>query len=350
MYDVIIVGASFAGLAVANQLRGYHTLLIDRKLPGTGQTSACGTILQVLRYWGLLDTIKQTHDQIRLHTPRGDYTFPSQYPWCTFDYQYFCEALYERSQAEFLQAVVQGTQGEIVYTSLGELRASCIVDASGWRSVLTGSLSPVSEKTRKMNFGIETIVQAPEDHGFDSNSLHFWYDPDILSRGVGWIFPRGKTASLGVASYSGATHLKNSLDRLGARFDLDSGGLHGTYFPYALRSTKFGRVFVVGDAAGMCIGLTGEGIRPALFFGEACGRIIHRFLEGAITIQGALEEYTAFVNKHRPFFLIFSTLQGLLIRLPVKWIDEIAVFIGHEPILHWTLDQYWSLTAAWDNL
>ncbi|NIW91899.1 MAG: hypothetical protein GWN20_03100 [Phycisphaerae bacterium] len=43
-YDVIIAGASFAGLAVANQLSGHKVLLIDRKPNGAGQTSACGTI------------------------------------------------------------------------------------------------------------------------------------------------------------------------------------------------------------------------------------------------------------------------------------------------------------------
>jgi flavin-dependent dehydrogenase len=331
-------------------LRGYRTLLIDRKHPGTGQTSACGTILQVLHHWGLLDTIWQTHDQLKLHTPRGDYSFPSPYPWCTFEYQHFCEALFERSQAEFLQTTVQGTNGKSVYTSVGELTARCIVDASGWRSILADSLKPGFATTKGMNFGIDTIVKAPEDHGFDPGSLHFWYDPDILCKGVGWIFPRGDTASLGVASYGGATHLRNSLDRFGVRFEVESGELHGTYFPYALRSTKFEQVFVVGDAAGMCIGLTGEGIRPALFFGEACGRIIHKALEGTTTLEGGLKEYAAFVNYHRPFFQIFSTLQVLLTSLPVKWIDGIAGFVRRETILRWILDQYWSLTEDWGTL
>lgn len=348
MYDVIIVGASFAGLAVATQLRGYRTLLVDRKRPGTGQTSACGTILQVLRYWGLLDSLKQTHDQIKLHTSQGDYTFPSPYLWCTFDYQQFCETLLERSKAEYLQATVQGADGNSISTSEGEVSGRCFVDASGWRSVLSDSLGSGFVKNRKMNFGIETIVDAPKDHDFNPNSLHFWYDPEIIHRGVGWIFPRGENASLGVASYGGASHLHTSLDRLSARFEIENKGLHGTYFPYDLRPiSKFQQVFVVGDAAGMCIGLTGEGIRPALFFGEACGQIICRFLEGTITLGEGLSEYAVFVNSNRVFFRIFSTLQGLLTSLPVKWIDGIAVFIRNDYVLRWILDQYWSLTKAW---
>ena len=43
MYDAIIAGASFAGLATAMQLRGYRVLLIDQYPVGAHQMSACGT-------------------------------------------------------------------------------------------------------------------------------------------------------------------------------------------------------------------------------------------------------------------------------------------------------------------
>jgi 2-polyprenyl-6-methoxyphenol hydroxylase-like FAD-dependent oxidoreductase len=69
-YDVVIAGASFAGLAVANQLKDYRVLLVDRKPVGRGQTSACGTILQVLEYWDVQDAVLQKHDKILLHTAR----------------------------------------------------------------------------------------------------------------------------------------------------------------------------------------------------------------------------------------------------------------------------------------
>lgn len=347
MYDAIIVGASFAGLAVANQLRGHRILLIDRKPPGAGQTSACGTILQVLQHWDLLDSVLHIHDQLVLHTTQGDYSFPSPYPWCTFDYHRLCDVLYQRSEADFLQATVQGVDEDCVFTSQGDVHARCIVDASGWPATLVDSLHPGYVRTEAMNFGVGTIVESPRENDFDLDSLHFWYDPSILASGVGWIFPRGNTVSLGVGSYRGARHLRSPLDHLGTRFALKSNGLHGTYFPYVLRPVNMGRIFVVGDAAGMCIGLTGEGIRPALFFGEACGKIMRRFLEGEITLEDGLSEYAAFVNARRPFFRLFSALQEFLTRLPVKWIDNIAVLIRRERVLLWVLDQYWSLTDVW---
>jgi len=54
-YDVVTAGASFAGLAVAAQLRGKRVLLLDRKPIGTGQTSACGTLVCTVRALGLMN-------------------------------------------------------------------------------------------------------------------------------------------------------------------------------------------------------------------------------------------------------------------------------------------------------
>ena len=65
-YDAIIVGASFAGLAVARELHG-RILLIDREEIGEGQTSACGTPLRVVDALGL--TSSETIG-ISFRTPR----------------------------------------------------------------------------------------------------------------------------------------------------------------------------------------------------------------------------------------------------------------------------------------
>jgi flavin-dependent dehydrogenase len=349
-YDAIIAGASFAGLAVANQLPGYRVLLIDRKPIGSGQTSACGTILQVLKYWGLTDAVLQTHDSLTLHTAQRSIEFPSPYPWCTFDYRRLCQKLFERSGADFIQTAVQGTDGESVYTNQGQFTAQCLVDATGWRASLASSLRLDFSRERPMNFGIETIQPFTLEELAAKSSLHFWYDSSILPNGVGWVFPRGETASVGVGSYRGAAHLRDPLYRFAERFGIQPDGFHGTYFPNALRAPTVGKIFVVGDAAGMCIGLTSEGIRPAMFFGEACGRIIRRVLESELSLETGLKEYQEFVDARRTFFDVFTTLQSFLTRLPPSWIDGIALIIQHERVRPWVLDKYWSLTRDWETV
>jgi flavin-dependent dehydrogenase len=348
-YDVIIVGASFAGLAVANQLHDQRVLLIDHQDIGSGQTSACGTMLQVLEYWDLSETVLQTNDAALLHTARNTFAFPSPYGWCTFDYQALCEALFERSGADFLKAAVQGTDGNGVFTNHGDFHARCLVDASGWRAVLASSLLPGFAHANPMNFGIDTIQPIPNDTQLDQSVLHFWYDPAIVDGGLSWVFSRSDSASVGIGSYNGATHLRRPLIRFAERFAIQPDGLHGAYFPHSLRKPTVGRIFVVGDAAGMCIGLTGEGIRPALFFGEACGCIVQRVLAGDLSLEEGLDRYAAFVERRRTFFRVFSAAQKFLTSLPSPWIDTVAQVATHPRVRPWVLENYWALTCKWDQ-
>ncbi len=48
-YDIIIAGASFAGLAVASRITDGKVLLIGRKKIGTRQQSACGTTIKMVK-------------------------------------------------------------------------------------------------------------------------------------------------------------------------------------------------------------------------------------------------------------------------------------------------------------
>ena len=60
-YDVIIVGGSFGGLAVAGQFESKKVLLLDHKEVGENQTSACGTLLYVPEALGLRESVLQVH-------------------------------------------------------------------------------------------------------------------------------------------------------------------------------------------------------------------------------------------------------------------------------------------------
>ena len=69
--DVLICGASFAGLTVARELRstGARVLVLDRYEIGERQTSACAAPTEWLRNLGLEASIRQTFDSLLVHTP-----------------------------------------------------------------------------------------------------------------------------------------------------------------------------------------------------------------------------------------------------------------------------------------
>jgi len=334
-YDVIIAGASFAGLAVAAQLRGKRVLLLDRKPVGTKQTSACGTLVSTLHALGLEETILQTHDRLVLHSQGRTFVYPVFDHFCTFDYAHLCRRLQEQGDAEFVLAPARGLKGDLVETPQGSFRGRFIVDASGWRAVLGSRLQRGLVRYKHMNFGVETTVAYRDD------GLHFWYDPKgILPEGVTWAFPAGELSRIGIGSYRGDSHLGDELDRFLAGLDLQRNDLHGGYFPYALREPVIDNLFLVGDAAGQCLGLTGEGIRPALYFGTRVGHLLRRVLDGEIGLEEAQRTYCEMVRVRKRGYNLLCLLQRVLPRLPLPIVQATMAVVSSPKVLQRVLNLY----------
>lgn len=336
-YDVIIAGVSFGGLAAANAVVGKRVLLVDPKPIGTGQTSACGTLYGVIEALGLYDSLRQVHSTLVLHTPYQEVTFRLAYPFCTFDYADFCTLLANRTGADFLQTAVLGLDGDTVVTGQGDYHARCLVDASGWRAVLGPDGSRADQPQGGLSFGLETTIP------YQGEGLHFWYEPDrLLPFGATWLFPVGAVSRFGMASYEGQTKLKAGLvDWLDQDFQLSPTGFHGGYFPYKLRDPIAGSVFRVGDAAGQCLPLTGEGIRPALYFGLAAGRLVRRVLDNELPLATALARYNDFALKHRIYYEMLLRLQYWLPRLPVRLTEGVVKLVHWPRLFEPVMQGYW---------
>jgi flavin-dependent dehydrogenase len=337
-YDVIIAGGSFGGLAAAAQLRGKYVLLIEPHAIGSVQTSACGTLLAVLEATAALDSLLQTHDRIVLHLGHTNLEYSLPYSFCTFDYQTFCHSLLDQAQVEVLHASVLGHRGHIVYTSRGAFDAEILIDATGWRAALAKNTRWRAKPHAGKSFGLETSIPVSEE------GLHFYYDPRRLRPfNVGWLFPTGSHSRAGLASYRGNTQVGGGLrDFVRDRFECPPDGRHGGYFPYRRRPATTGNVFRVGDAAGQCIPLTGEGIRPALYFGAQAGRLARRVLEGQMRLPEALGAYRQFVDSHKGIYRFTLLGQKIVPGLPIQWIERLAKLIHHPGCLDPVLRAYWN--------
>ncbi|HEU5142902.1 MAG TPA: lycopene cyclase family protein, partial [Solirubrobacterales bacterium] len=177
-HDVLICGASFAGLAVARELAGSgaDVLVVDRYEIGERQTSACGIPTEWLRATGLMDAERQRFDSLLIHTPHGSKRYRLPWTFSTFDYRQLCALLWEGCEARFETAKVNGRasspngDGAIaVETDRGVLSAPLVVDALGWRRMLAtddGFQPPDAPLSR----GLEVH---PEGGGED---LEVWID------------------------------------------------------------------------------------------------------------------------------------------------------------------------------
>src|SRR6059036_2865823 len=108
--DVLVCGASFAGLAVAREMAGSgaRVLIVDRYEVGERQTSACAAPTEWLDAMGTGASIKQTFGDLVIHTPHVTTRMHLPWTFSTFDYPTLCELLFRHCDDEFETATIKG--------------------------------------------------------------------------------------------------------------------------------------------------------------------------------------------------------------------------------------------------
>jgi flavin-dependent dehydrogenase len=293
---VLICGASFAGLAIARELAGSgaRVLVLDRYEIGERQTSACAMPTQWLNALELGGSLRQSFDELVVHTPFRSSRWALPWSFSTFDYRELCALLWSQGECpelEFETATVTGRDGLVVHSDRGDLSAPLIVDGLGWRRVLSNG-TPIQPPNARMSRGLEVH---PEGSG---QEMELWIDAGYIRSGYSWSFPARDELRVGVGSFWPAHHVKDPTVRLAHDLGLPAEGYQGNWIPHQLRRAVEDGVFFVGDSAGHCLPLTAEGIRTALYFGLACGRELRAAVEGTRTREQALARYGAFSDRH----------------------------------------------------
>jgi flavin-dependent dehydrogenase len=335
-YDVLICGASFAGLAVARELRatGARVMVVDRYEIGERQTSACAAPTEWLRNLGLEGSIRQNFGSLGVRTPGAAARWALPFTFSTFDYRTLCGLLWDQSGgADFETAKVDGRSGDVVHTDRGELRAPLIVDALGWRRVL-GPGANVQPPNARLSRGLEVH---PNGAGPD---LELWIDPRYVPAGYGWSFPAGDELRIGVGSFDPHRQVREPTVRLARDVEADPVRYQGNWIPHQLRPATEDGVFFVGDSAGHCLPLTAEGIRTAFYFGIACGRELRAVLEGRRDRADALRAYHAFSAGHAWKYAAMLRAQDAIPHLHGRPLDTAVRAFARRRLSHWTFRHY----------
>ena len=334
-YDVVICGASFAGLTVARQLRtsGARVLLLDRYEIGERQTSACGIPTAWLEAMGLEGSKRQEFGELVVHTPRGTSRYELPWTFSTFDYRTFCELLYEQGEADFETAKVEGRNGETLHTDRGDVSAPLIVDALGWRRILAadGGFQPPDAPLSR---GLEVHPEGGSD------DLEVWIDRRYVPAGYGWCFPASGEERIGVGSFDPRFHVKDTTVLLAEDLERPPVRYQGNWIPHKMRQATEDIVFFCGDSAGHCLPLTAEGIRTALYFGIALGEELRAIVEGRQSREQALRRYTEFADAHEWKFSWLLRAQKLLPRLPARVQRLVIRACGRKRFVDWAFGHY----------
>jgi menaquinone-9 beta-reductase len=231
-------------------------------------------------------------------------------------------------------AKVDGRTGDTVHTDRGDLTAPLIVDALGWRRVL-GPGANVQPPEARISRGLEV-----HPHDARGTDLDVWIDRSVVRSGYAWSVPAAGERRIGVGSYEPRDHVKEPTQEMARRLASDAVRYQGNWFPHELRPAVEDGVAFVGDSAGHCFPLSGEGIRTAFYFGIACGRELRAVLAGAKRREQALADYAAFSAGHAPAFRLALGLQRLVPALPPRVLTAALKVVGRERLCRRAFNWY----------
>jgi len=279
--DVIVVGASFAGLACARRAaeRGLDVVVLDRKPEAGESIHTTGLLVQeVVEKLDPPRTLLRRIEALRLYSPslRHVDLAASGYGFHATDTAALMRWMAERAVeagadlrwgAPFRDAHRAG--GWVVLPDQG-CRAPWLIGADGPRSRVASGFGLDANTEFLIGVEMECCGLAP-----DVDRLHCFIDADLAPGYFGWLFTGvGGVAQLGIACrLPHQPDLDAMIAKLRRHFDFRlatrmarRGGLIPVGGP--LRRWHAPGVVLVGDAAGLVSPLTAGGIHTAIESGE----------------------------------------------------------------------------------
>ena len=109
--------------------------------------------------------------------------------------------------------------------------------------------------------------------------LELILDSGFFHSGYAWIFPHKGYASIGCCcnpDYLSGKKLRNNFEKWlkDSKINIKKGEFQAHPISYDYQGYKFGKTFLIGDAAGFASGYTGEGMYYALISGEEVAKMI----------------------------------------------------------------------------
>ena len=332
-YDVVVVGGGPAGATAAHELarRGRSVLLLDR----AWRVKPCGGAVppQLLQDFDVPESLLVARiNEARMISPKGrnvDIPVGNGFVGMV-DRDVFDEWLRERAAAAgaarttgaFVRrerdadgvARVVYTDGRSRHGAERSVRARYIIGADGALSQVARQCVPRADEG-KFVFAYHEIVKSPETESevFAHDRCDVYYQGPLSPDFYAWVFPHGKTTSIGTGSLQKGFGLKESVAQLRASTGLDRVETirrEGAPIPlHPLPVWDDGReVVLAGDAAGVVAPASGEGIFYAMTGGRLAGDAVEEALATG-SARALAQARRRFMRAHGQVFWVLDIMQ-----------------------------------------
>jgi geranylgeranyl diphosphate/geranylgeranyl-bacteriochlorophyllide a reductase len=329
-FDVVVVGGGPSGATAAHDLAlaGHRVMLLDK----AGRIKPCGGAVppQLLREFDIPQHLLVAHAKsARMIAPSNRaVTMPVGNGYVGMvDRDHFDEWL--RSRAADAGAIRVNGKCELVddsaeivtlayradrHSQLQIVTTRAVIGADGARSNVARQCIKNGDKVPCV-FAYHEVVEVP-DHitaDYQESRCDVYYQGQYSPDFYAWIFPHGKTASIGLGSADKGFPLRETTRKLREQTGLAGWKtLRCEGAPIPLKPLKRwdnGRnVLVAGDAAGVVAPSSGEGIYYAMSAGRMSAQAVSRFLTtgDARALQSARK---SFMKAHGRVFWILGMMQ-----------------------------------------
>ena len=343
IFDVVVVGGGPSGATAATDLAvcGHSVLLLDK----AGRTKPCGGAVppRLIKDFAIPDDlivakvrsariIAPSDTKVDMPIDKGGYV--GMVDRDVFDEWLRCRAANvgatrRKGTFEDFSRDADGTavvhyrvRGPDGTEAVETVRARSVIGADGAISGVARIAVPEAGKSTYV-FAYHEIIAAPEPDRqdaqnpgpelFDSERCDVFYNGKLSPDFYSWIFPHGKTISVGTGTAHKGFSMRDAVGELRGQTKLahlKTIRREGAPIPLKpLRKWDNGRdVVLAGDAAGVVAPASGEGIYYAMFGGRLAAQAVDRFLltGDARALKLARKR---FMKAHRQVFWVLGIMQ-----------------------------------------
>lgn len=291
LFDLVIVGGSFAGLACARTaaLRGLKVAVLDSKPEPGARVRTTGILVkEATDDCDLPASLMRKIRGVRLYAPDNrslDLSAPNYFFHATDTAELM---RWMAAEAQLAGATMlydhrfegaEETPDRIILTKHG-IQARFLIGADGARSRVAAQFGLGLNKRFLAGLEIECEPMA----SLDARFLHCFADNEIAPGYIGWAVPGAGVTQIGVAATRGRKpELAALIARVKHIWQIDRLNIvehRSGLIPSGGPVTRLGngRVMLIGDAAGIVSPVTGGGIHTALHFGRRAAQLVGDYL------------------------------------------------------------------------